>query len=110
MQPVPSRRYAIADDIRNQISTGRIKAGVCLPSEAQLASRYTVSTATLRSALSLLQGEGLVEKIHGKGNFVRYPSAESRTWAVAAHHGRSPRPNRRYASASAPPTSRRAVN
>ncbi|MCX5449784.1 GntR family transcriptional regulator [Streptomyces libani] len=73
MQSVPSRRHVIADDIRNQISTGRVMAGECLPSEAQLASRYAVSTATLRSALSVLQGEGLVEKIHGKGNFVRYP-------------------------------------
>ncbi|MEW2439103.1 GntR family transcriptional regulator [Streptomyces caniferus] len=73
MLSVPTRRHAIADDIRNKISTGRIKAGECLPSEAQLASRYAVSTATLRSALSVLQGEGLVEKIHGKGNFVRHP-------------------------------------
>ncbi|MFF2812488.1 GntR family transcriptional regulator [Streptomyces sp. NPDC058000] len=72
-QSVPSRRHDIADDIRNQISTGRIKAGERLPSEAQLASRYAVSTPTLRSALAVLQGEGLVEKIHGKGNFVRYP-------------------------------------
>ena len=73
MQPVPSRRHVIANDIRDQISTGRIKAGERLPSEAQLASRYTVSTPTLRSALAVLQGEGLVEKVHGKGNFVRYP-------------------------------------
>ena len=73
MQSVPSRRHVIADDLRAQISTGRIRADECLPSEAQLASRYAVSTATLRSALSVLQGEGLVEKIHGKGNFVRHP-------------------------------------
>ncbi|MFD8325152.1 GntR family transcriptional regulator [Streptomyces lydicus] len=73
MQSVPPRRHVIADDIRNKISTGQLKAGECLPSEAQLASRYVVSTATLRSALSVLQSEGLVEKIHGKGNFVRYP-------------------------------------
>ncbi|WDT60036.1 GntR family transcriptional regulator [Streptomyces sp. G7(2002)] len=73
MPSVTSRRHVIADDIRNKISTGRIKAGACLPSEAQLASRYGVSTATLRSALSVLQGEGVVEKIHGKGNFVRHP-------------------------------------
>lgn len=38
-----------------------------------MASRYKVSTVTLRSALAVLQGEGLVEKIHGKGNFVRRP-------------------------------------
>ncbi|MFJ5291126.1 GntR family transcriptional regulator [Streptomyces sp. NPDC088348] len=50
-----------------------MKAGERLPSEAKLATRYTVSTPTLRSALAVLQGEGLVEKIHGRGNFVRYP-------------------------------------
>ncbi|MGW4162994.1 GntR family transcriptional regulator [Streptomyces sp. NPDC004788] len=68
-----SRRHVIADDLRTQISTGRIKAGERLPSEAQLAARYTVSTPTLRSALALLQAEGVVEKVHGKGNFVRHP-------------------------------------
>ncbi|MFE3655940.1 GntR family transcriptional regulator [Streptomyces sp. NPDC059165] len=73
IQTVASLRHAIADDLRNQISTGRIKAGERLPSEAQLASHYSVSTPTLRSALAVLQGEGLVEKIHGKGNFVRHP-------------------------------------
>lgn len=70
---VAPRRDVIADDLRTQISTGRIKTGERLPSEAQLASRYAVSTPTLRSALAVLQGEGLVEKIHGKGNFVRHP-------------------------------------
>ncbi|MFF8309553.1 GntR family transcriptional regulator [Streptomyces lydicus] len=70
---MPSRRHAIADDLREKISSGRIKAGERLPSEAQLASDYAVSTATLRNALGILHGEGLVEKIHGKGNFVRYP-------------------------------------
>ncbi|MFE5595710.1 GntR family transcriptional regulator [Streptomyces sp. NPDC056549] len=68
-----SRRHVIADDLRAQISTGHIKAGERLPSEAQLAARYTVSTPTLRNALALLQAEGLVEKVHGKGNFVRHP-------------------------------------
>ncbi|MFF1559471.1 GntR family transcriptional regulator [Streptomyces sp. NPDC058279] len=68
-----SRRHAIADDLRSQILTGRIEAGARLPSEAQLAARYAVSTPTLRSALALLQGEGLVEKFHGSGNFVRHP-------------------------------------
>ncbi|MEU5015540.1 GntR family transcriptional regulator [Streptomyces sp. NPDC021749] len=70
---MPTRRHVIADDIRNKISTGRFKAGDRLPSEAQLASHYAVSTATLRGALAALHGEGLVEKVHGKGNFVRYP-------------------------------------
>lgn len=73
MRPMPSRRHVIADDLRSQILTGRIKADECLPSEARLASHYGVSTPTLRNALAVLESEGLVEKIHGKGNFVRYP-------------------------------------
>ncbi|MCZ0989123.1 GntR family transcriptional regulator [Streptomyces diastatochromogenes] len=68
-----SRHHDIADDLRHQITTGRIKPGERLPSEAGLADRYEVSTVTLRSALAVLQREGFVEKIHGKGNFVRRP-------------------------------------
>ncbi|WP_328447574.1 GntR family transcriptional regulator [Streptomyces sp. NBC_00386] len=70
---VPSRHHDIANDLRRQITTGRIQPGERLPSETDLADRYKVSTLTLRSALAALQGEGLVEKIHGKGNFVRRP-------------------------------------
>ncbi|MFF2846793.1 GntR family transcriptional regulator [Streptomyces sp. NPDC058001] len=66
-----SRHRGIADDLRDQIATGRVKPGERLPSESRLAGRYMVSTATLRSALAVLQREGLIEKIHGKGNFVR---------------------------------------
>ncbi|MFI8896405.1 GntR family transcriptional regulator [Streptomyces paradoxus] len=71
---VPSRHQDIAEDLRHQITTGRIKPGERLPSEAGLADRYKVSTVTLRRALAVLQAEGLVEKIHGRGNFVRHPS------------------------------------
>lgn len=67
---MPSLRHTIADDLRTQITTGLLKPRVRLPSEPQLATHYKVSTATLRNALALLQAEGLIEKIHGKGNFV----------------------------------------
>jgi GntR family transcriptional regulator len=70
---VPPRHHDIADDLRQQITSGRIQPGARLPSETVLADRYAVSTVTLRHALAALQGEGLVEKIHGKGNFVRRP-------------------------------------
>ncbi|MEV4965636.1 GntR family transcriptional regulator [Streptomyces sp. NPDC024062] len=68
-----SRHHDIADDLRQQITAGSLQPGERLLSEAGLADRYKVSTVTLRSALAVLQGEGLVEKIHGKGNFVRRP-------------------------------------
>ncbi|KOU13312.1 GntR family transcriptional regulator [Streptomyces sp. WM6368] len=59
--------------MRRRIAAGHFKASERLPSEARLAALYTVSIPTLRSALALLQDEGLVEKIHGSGNFVRRP-------------------------------------
>lgn len=68
-----SLRHTIAADLRTQITSGSLKAGERLPSEPRLASDYKVSTPTLRNALALLQAEGLIEKIHGKGNFVRHP-------------------------------------
>ncbi|MBT3155530.1 GntR family transcriptional regulator [Streptomyces sp. CHD11] len=70
---MPSRRDAIADDLRERIAAGRLKPGERLPSEAHLAAQYMVSTPTLRNALAVLQAESLVEKVHGKGNFVRRP-------------------------------------
>ncbi|MCX4981492.1 GntR family transcriptional regulator [Streptomyces sp. NBC_00572] len=73
IDPVPSLRHTIADDLRAQITAGTLKAGARLASEPQLAADYKVSTPTLRNALALLQAEGLIEKIHGKGNFVRVP-------------------------------------
>lgn len=70
---MPPRHHDIADDLRQQIATGRLQLGERLPSETALAERYGVSTVTLRHALAVLQGEGLLEKVHGKGNFVRRP-------------------------------------
>jgi GntR family transcriptional regulator len=68
-----NRYEAIADDMRRLIAVGTWPVGKRLPAESELASRYRVSTPTLRSSLEVLQSEGLVEKRHGIGNFVRRP-------------------------------------
>ncbi|OKJ69861.1 GntR family transcriptional regulator [Streptomyces sp. CB02261] len=70
---MPSLRDTIAADLRTQITAGHLQAGARLPSEPRLAAQYKVSTPTLRNALALLQAEGLIDKIHGKGNYVRPP-------------------------------------
>ncbi|MFL9684009.1 GntR family transcriptional regulator [Streptomyces sp. KL110A] len=70
---MPTLRDTIAEDLRTQITTGHLKPGDRLPSEPKLATHYKVSTPTIRQALALLQTEGLIEKTHGKGNFVRAP-------------------------------------
>lgn len=45
--------------------------GDALPSEQALAAQHGVALATLRRGLELLAAQGVVERIHGRGTFVR---------------------------------------
>lgn len=42
-----------------------------MPSEQALAAQHGVAMATLRRAMELLAAQGLIERIHGRGTFVR---------------------------------------
>ncbi|GAA1199540.1 GntR family transcriptional regulator [Kitasatospora gansuensis] len=61
----------ISTDLRRKITSGELTEGDRLPSEAALADQYGVSVPTLRQGVGVLQAEGLVEKQHGRGTFVR---------------------------------------
>jgi GntR family transcriptional regulator len=60
----------VYDELLLQITKGVYPVDRRLPSETDLASRLGVSRATLRQALALLQDDGLVRNIRGKGNYV----------------------------------------
>jgi GntR family transcriptional regulator of arabinose operon len=59
----------IIEDIRNDILTGKIKAGDRITSENQLSALYQVSRHTVRKAISELSNKGYLTSIHGKGTF-----------------------------------------
>ncbi|MGI5397933.1 GntR family transcriptional regulator [Streptomyces sp. CA-135486] len=63
----------IADGLRARIRAGELKPGQRLPAETALAKEYKTSLPTMRDALALLLTEGLIDKKHGVGNFVRKP-------------------------------------
>ena len=64
-------RYAdVADDLRRQITTGALRPGRLLPSEAQLATDHDVSRVTVRKALAVLRDAGLVASRQGFGWYV----------------------------------------
>ncbi|WP_344077529.1 GntR family transcriptional regulator [Streptomyces crystallinus] len=63
----------IADELRESIRAGQLAPGDRLPTEAKLSDRFGRSVPTIREALRLLRDEGLIEKQHGRGNFVRRP-------------------------------------
>jgi GntR family transcriptional regulator len=70
---VPKAYEEIADDLRRSIRNGELKPGARLPSEAELARQHGRSVPTIQNALRLLSAEGLIDKRHGSGTFVRKP-------------------------------------
>ncbi|MEV7662737.1 FadR/GntR family transcriptional regulator [Paenarthrobacter sp. NPDC089316] len=71
----------LAADLRNRIVDGVIQPGEKLPSENTLIGEYGVSRTVVRSALTRLQAEGLVETERGRGSFALTPPAEGPTTA-----------------------------
>ena len=62
------RYQEIADDLRSRV--GSAPAGTVLPSEAELSSEFGASRVTIRRALELLRGQGLVAARQGFGWYV----------------------------------------
>ncbi|HLR34589.1 MAG TPA: trehalose operon repressor [Tissierellales bacterium] len=60
----------IYNDIMDSIENKNIKPGEKLPSENELMEKYNVSRDTIRKSLDLLEGNGYIHKIKGKGSFV----------------------------------------
>lgn len=72
--PLPagqSRYGSLAADLRARVLRGEWAPGDALPPEAVLARGYGVALGTLRQAIALLAADGLLERRHGKGTFVR---------------------------------------
>jgi GntR family transcriptional regulator len=60
----------IADDLRQQIESGRLKPGNQLETETELRERFNASRNTVREAIRWLTNLGLVETKPGQGTFV----------------------------------------
>lgn len=69
--PGQARYAALAQALQARIVAGEWPPGQALPAEQQLASEHGVALGTLRQALALLASQGLIERVHGRGTFVR---------------------------------------
>ena len=70
-EPGQSRYAALATVLRGRIIEGEWPPGSALPAEQTLAAEHGVALGTLRRALELMAEQGLIERIHGRGTFVR---------------------------------------
>ena len=61
----PSLYRKVADDIKAAIAAGGYAAGTRLPSEHELAERYSVSRGTIRQAFAALRADGIIASRRG---------------------------------------------
>jgi GntR family transcriptional regulator, arabinose operon transcriptional repressor len=66
-----SLHVQLHNQFRHFILSGRWPAGTRLPSELQLQDHLNISRSTIRLALQSAEVEGLIERIPGKGTFVK---------------------------------------
>lgn len=83
-------RESLAAHLEGQILSGVLPAGSKLPSERQLADRFSVSRPIVREALRMLAERGFVEILPGRGSFVRDARMSDAAGALDALFRRTP--------------------
>lgn len=61
----------VKNHLLSSIQSGKWTEGDLLPSESELCEIYQVSKITIREAVGVLVREGILERLQGKGTFVR---------------------------------------
>ena len=60
----------VISQIKSEIISGSLPEGQILPSVRALAAELKISALTVKKAYDLLEAEGFVTTVHGKGTFV----------------------------------------
>ena len=81
----PPAYQLLADELRADITSGRLQPGERLPPEPELCVRSGVSRSTVREALRLLASQHLIVTTRGVtgGSFVAHPDAEQLSEALS---------------------------
>jgi GntR family transcriptional regulator len=64
-------RIQLAGILRAQIQSGELRPGRIMPSETTLMQEHGLARGTVRKAIDALADEGLVNRVQGRGTFVR---------------------------------------
>lgn len=60
----------LVDQLHALVEETRARGETCLPSERELGERFGVSRVTVRNALAVLEEQGLIYRVQGKGAFI----------------------------------------
>ena len=69
----PALYEQLVGHFRTRILDGTLPPGTRLPSELALVKEYDISRGTIRQAMAALVNEGFLERVPGRGTFVRQP-------------------------------------
>lgn len=76
--------YRIVMLMKDRIVERKPAPGTRLPTEKQLAEQFGVSTITIRAALKELASLGMIERVQGRGTFIRQSESARPEWALGS--------------------------
>ena len=110
------RYQRIRDSVAQHIARQQWRVDQAIPTEAELARTHGVAVGTVRKAIDKLVAEGMIERVHGKGMFVRRPDFSIRFFRSLPlpirKHRRPARQQRSFGAArpEPPPDVRKQLN
>lgn len=78
MEMYELKKDLLYEKLKSEILDGKYRSAQKLPKELDFAKQLDVAKITLRAALSRLEEDGLVARIHGKGTFVLSEKAKTK--------------------------------
>src|SRR5579875_2268861 len=71
IDPRLMRYQKLRDELALKIARREWRPGEVIPGQEELAKSYGIAVGTVRKAVDLLVAQGLLERIQGRGTFVR---------------------------------------
>jgi GntR family transcriptional regulator, N-acetylglucosamine utilization regulator len=104
----PRPKHVQLREILRTLITEELPPGSPIPSERDLAARYSVSRLTVRSAVARLVADGLLTTVRGKGTYTRQQRMDLRLYLMSftqdmRHRGRAPSTEVLAAAEDTPP-------
>jgi GntR family transcriptional regulator len=72
----------ISELLIRDIASGRLMDGERLPPEREMAHRLGTSVGTLRKSLAILEQKGMLDRLHGSGNYIRHGADEASIYGM----------------------------
>lgn len=79
---LPALYYQLADVFRRRIEDGDWQVDSQIPTLEELVSEFRAARATVRQALTILEGEGLLARYRGRGTFVLKRPARDAVFSI----------------------------